>query len=98
MIAHYNTKSLIVGAPGLALQLCGGLLARTLIADPATADMAAAAALGVGTILLLIGLAFYAKAKGRHPAWCLMAFLSLIGFIVLALLQDKAPNGKPITA
>jgi hypothetical protein len=39
-----------------------------------------------GTVLLLVGLAYYAKAKGRNPAWCLFAFLS----IILACLKDKA--------
>jgi len=42
----------------------------------------------VGTVLLIIGLAYYARAKGRHPAWCLMGFLSVIGLIVLACLKD----------
>ena len=64
---------------------------------PTTAGIGLAVSL-VGTVLLLIGLAFYAKAKGRHPAWCLMAFLSLIGLIVLALLKDKAPDGRLVSA
>jgi len=40
------------------------------------------------------GFALYAMAKGRHPAWCLMALFSWIGLIVLALLKDKAPYGE----
>ena len=43
----------------------------------------------LGTVLLLEGFAYYAKAKGRNPAWCLMAFLSIIGLIVLACLKDR---------
>ena len=96
MIAHYNTKSLAYGVPGLVLQI-GGNIAAQATENPTTAAIATAATL-LGTILLLIGLAFYAKAKGRHPAWCLMAFLSLIGLIVLACLKDKAPDGKPLAA
>ncbi|MGO9115406.1 MAG: SHD1 domain-containing protein [Thermoguttaceae bacterium] len=42
----------------------------------------------VGTFLFVAGLAFYAKAKRRHPAWCLMGFLSLLGLIILACLPD----------
>jgi hypothetical protein len=42
-----------------------------------------------GTALLITGLVFYAKAKGHHPAWCLMAFLSIIGLIILSCLKDK---------
>lgn len=82
MDAALNRKSLLYGVPGLLLQTAG-LFVKTPIG---------AAAQLVGTVLLLVGLAFYAKAKGRHPAWCLMAFLSLIGLIVLACLKDKAPN------
>ena len=48
----------------------------------------------VGTGLLMAGLAFYALAKGRSPAWCLMGLLSIIGLIVLACLKDLAPEGK----
>ncbi len=45
----------------------------------------------LGTVLLLVGLAYYAKAKGRHPAWCLAALLSWVGLIVLGVLSGKAP-------
>jgi hypothetical protein len=44
----------------------------------------------VGTGLLLVGLSYYAKAKGQSPVWCLFAFLPLIGIIVLACLRDRA--------
>jgi len=37
----------------------------------------------------MIGLAYSAKAKGRHPAWCVFGLLNLIGFIVLGFLSDK---------
>ncbi len=51
----------------------------------------------LGTILLIVGFAYYAMAKGRNPAWCLMAFLSLIGLIVLACLPDLARDGETYT-
>ncbi len=44
----------------------------------------------LGTVLLIIGLVYYAKAKGRHPAWGIMGLLSIIGLIVLALLKDRS--------
>jgi uncharacterized membrane protein YjjB (DUF3815 family) len=43
----------------------------------------------IGTALLLIGFGFYVRPKGRSPAWCLLALLSLIGWVVLILLKDK---------
>lgn len=68
-----NNKSLMFGVPGLLLQI-GGVEYPILSL--------------IGTILLLIGLAFYAKAKGRHPAWCLLGLFSIFGIIGLALLKD----------
>lgn len=91
MIAAYNKTSLVFGVPGIVLQIVGNVLTRTST-DPLIAT-GGLVVLVVGTALLLVGLAYYAKAKGQHPAWCLMAFLSVIGLIVLALLKDKAPNG-----
>ena len=43
-----------------------------------------------GSALLLIGFAFYVRSKGRNPAWCLLALISIIGWIVLVLLKDKS--------
>ena len=44
----------------------------------------------VGTVLLLIGFEFYIRSKGRSPAWCLFALLSIIGWVILILLKDKS--------
>jgi hypothetical protein len=83
MIKEYNNKSLLFGIPGLILQIVG-----RLFVEPSHPVLGFAITL-IGTILLLIGFALYAKAKGRHPAWCLMALLSIIGLIILACLKDK---------
>ncbi len=75
MIKKYNNISLAWGIPGLVIQTAGFLLQDNW-------------EMWLGTLLFVVGLAYYAKAKGRHPAWCLMAFLSLIGMIVLGCLKD----------
>jgi hypothetical protein len=85
MIKECNRKSFYWGIPGIILQ-CGGRNMANEI--PKNANLGAIY-LFVGTFLLMMGLSYYAKAKGRHPAWCLMAFLSIIGIIVLACLKDK---------
>lgn len=79
MIRKYNRISLVVGIPGLLVQLAGFMTEQPFLKV-------------VGTLLLLVGLAYYAKAKGRNPAWCLMALLSIVGLLVLAILKDLA-NG-----
>jgi hypothetical protein len=43
-----------------------------------------------GTALLLIGFSFYVRSKGRSQAWCLLAMLSIIGWVILILLKDKS--------
>ena len=91
MIARYNNISLLLGVPGLVLQI-GGRVATMLPNNSGETQGLGLLAMLVGTALLLAGFAYYAKAKGRHPAWCLMAFLSILGLIVLACLKDKAPG------
>lgn len=42
------------------------------------------------TVVLLTGLAFYAKAKRRNPWLSLLAFLSVIGVAVLVAMHDRS--------
>ncbi len=49
----------------------------------------------VGSIMLLVGLAPYAQAKGRTRWWGLMGFFSIFGVLVLALLPDLSPSDDP---
>ena len=88
MITKYNNISLVFGAPGIILQTAGTIMTDGMKNE----NMIGLLLLLLGSVLLLIGLGFYAKAKGRHPAWCLMAFLSFIGLVVLASLSDKTKN------
>jgi hypothetical protein len=82
MIQKYNNISLAWGIPGIVLQGAGKEISQPIV-------------LIVGTVLLMIGLAYYAKAKGRSAAWCLMGLLSIIGLIVLACLKDLEKEGNP---
>ncbi len=43
----------------------------------------------VGTAILLVGLAHYARAKGLHPAWCVLGLLSLPGLVVIVLVPAR---------
>jgi hypothetical protein len=42
---------------------------------------------GIG--LMMSGLAFYARSKGRHPAWCILGLLSVLGLLVIILLPHR---------
>jgi hypothetical protein len=102
MIRRYNTVSLLWGVPGLILQIGGNCLhvACTDRMRQAHAsrllESLALAGIALGTVFLLIGLAYYAKAKGRSHWWCLSAFASLLGLIVLACLEDRTWCSKVI--
>jgi hypothetical protein len=89
MIARYNNISLLAGVPGIILQVVGQVMRQ----NPGQ-ETVGYLVLALGTALLLFGLAYYAMAKGRNPAWCLLAFLSLLGLIILACLSDLAPDGR----
>jgi len=85
MNRKYNSISLAYGVPGLVIQTAGLFLQNAWV-------------MWLGTLLFVVGLAYYAKAKGRHPAWCLMAFLSIIGMIILGCLKDYGlPSPVPAT-
>lgn len=92
MIAKYNRMSFVWGVPGILLQIAGNILAQGA-QSALTARLGLVVAL-VGTGLLLVGIASYALAKGRHPAWCLLALLSIIGVVMLLFLKDKAPQDQ----
>jgi len=86
-----------MGIPGLLLQL-GCIFAANLIAAKAKSDgvtpsaslaLLFAAGSLVGALLLIIGLGFYAKAKGYSAVLGLLGLLSCIGLLILAVLPDK---------
>jgi hypothetical protein len=89
VIERYNKISLMAGVPGIVLQVVGQIMRQ----NPAQQTIGYLV-LALGTALLLFGLAYYAMAKGRNPASCLLAFLSIIGLIILACLSDLAPDGR----
>lgn len=76
MINRYNKISFAWGIPGIVLQIAGNLIGYPLVSC-------------LGTALLMVGLAYYAKAKGRTPIWCLLGLLSIFGLIVLACLSNR---------
>jgi hypothetical protein len=81
MIAKYNNISLLLGIPGLVIQMAGAVKSNPAL-------------FVIGTILLITGFSFYAKAKGRSPAWGLFGLLSWVGILILALLKEKPAQTK----
>lgn len=74
MTREYNRKSFAYGVPGLLLWVIG------LFFYPPIAL--------IGTVLIIGGIAYYAKSKGRHPLWGLLGLLGIFGFIPLLFFKD----------
>jgi len=88
-----NNLSLLIGVPGILVQVlgfaAGPILAPTLSINT---DFAVLLGLGVsliGTVMLIAGMCIYASAKEQSPWWGLMGLLGIIGLIVLSVLPDK---------
>ena len=78
MDAKDNKASFYFGVPGLVLQIAanriGGFTGLVLGL--------------VGTVLFIIGLGYYARAKGYSMWFGALGFLSCLGWLILALLPD----------
>ena len=81
MIKKYNNYSLLFGIPGLIAQTYSSMINSDLFFLS-------------GTALVIVGLFFYTKAKARHPLFCLLGFLSIIGWLILAVLKDKSDTAE----
>lgn len=88
MNAADNKKSLTFGIPGIIVQIIGNVLVRTQEGNTMMVLLGAVVALA-GTVLLIVGLSFYARGKGYHPAFGLLGLLSCLGLIILAVMPDK---------
>ncbi|MEM1031049.1 MAG: hypothetical protein AAGA56_10105 [Myxococcota bacterium] len=79
-IARRNRKSLLIGGPGILLQVLAG--------TGALGEYGGMLSI-VGSVLLLVGLGHYARARGQSPWFALLGLLSLLGFIALAILPRR---------
>jgi hypothetical protein len=88
VIKRYNNLSFLFFIPGVILQVAGFILNKDQ--PPDSFNAIALVLLIAGTVLAITGFGFYAKAKGRSPAWGIAGFLGLLGLLVLALLKDRS--------
>ena len=99
MIKKYNSLSFVYGVPGILLRFLSFIPIYLTSSRSMATSITIMAILGcltmfvVGTALLLVGLGYYAKSRGRSWAYCFFAFLGIIGLIVLMCLKDLTlPN------
>ena len=83
MIAKYSRRSLLLGVPGILLQVAGMFVAQSNDARPIesgeTRVMWTASLINLGVLFWMAGLASYAMAKGRSSWWGLFGLLGLPG-------------------
>ena len=100
MIPEYNKKSLRIGIPGFVLVNGCPLLIRHLAPKPDDVNpplpdwvpFLLLFGMLAGAILLIIGLGYYAKAKGYSAVLGLLGLLSCVGVLILAVLPDREPE------
>ena len=78
-------QGLLIGGPGLVLQLIGG----AMVSNTEEPSGIAIALCGIGVIMLFVGLGLTAKSKGYPAYYGILGFFSLIGVIILGVLPDK---------
>ena len=104
MIAKYNRRSLYWGIPGAWLHLCSAMTMVAQAGGGADSTVSQAERLGgmsvvlLGTVLLMIGFYYYARAKGRTGFWWLFGLIGPIGIVVLVCLKDITQDGIEATA
>ncbi|MDI6449214.1 hypothetical protein [Anaerobaca lacustris] len=83
-VGHHFHQSIIWG---ITLQ-CFGVLIPLSQNRPILTVLGGVILFG-GTLLTVMGFAAYTRTKGRSPAWSSLAFLSIIGWIILISLKPK---------
>ena len=91
----------MLGIPGIVLQVaCNYLIhlfgaqakAHSSAAPPEYLAWILLAGMIIGTVMLIVGLGYYAKGKGYSGVLGLLGLLSCIGLLILAVLPDKTKN------
>jgi hypothetical protein len=91
-ISEYNKKSLAFGIPGLLMQIGCPLL--TMAVRGAWVGAALAIGTLVGFILVIVGLCYYAAAKGHSAVLGVLGIFSCLGLLILAALPDKTNTNQ----
>jgi hypothetical protein len=81
-LSGLNAKSFALAIPGFVLQI---------VARNFTGVMSIGLSL-LGTALFIGGLVFYARMRGRHPAFSLLGLVSCLGLLILYFLPKSCLN------
>jgi len=87
MDARHHTRGQRWVIAGLATQAVA-IIAIKSVTHPSPLGLGAAILAMLGTAAYMIGLAYYAKAKGYRAAWCVLGLFSLLGLTIILSLPD----------
>ncbi len=80
---------------GFALEILG-VLADLPHRGIGFSSVVALAATVTGAAFFVVGVYYLARAKGRSPAWAILGLLSLLGWILVAFLEDRTLDAGDI--
>lgn len=94
-ISKHNRDSLCWGIPGFLLLHGGSFIISDCVGGSTELrHLTFLCGLFAGWLFLFLGLRYYAKAKGRNPAWAWLALLGAFGVIALGLMRDCSGRSK----
>ncbi len=80
-------KGSLFGLAGFALELLGAV-ANIPYHGGETSSYAGTASALVGLVFFVVGVYYLAQSKGRSPAWAVLGIFSLVGWILVAFIED----------
>ena len=91
-ISRLNLVSFALAVPGMFIQVYSAQMARGTGPDPDSTQAGILAIQGLSSLLVIAGLACYARMKGRNGFLCLLGMLSCLGLIILHFLSKICQN------
>lgn len=99
MLAEDRKKSLWLAIPALFLQVGCMIVSRMVVMGDSLPQWLLTVSSIVSTpsaIVVVVGLCYFARGKGYHPAWGLLGIASFLGMGILCLFPDKTKNHKAL--
>ena len=88
MIVEYRQRSMLLGVPGVLLQVAADL--AILLNHRLNAPGIWGIVFVVGSFLFFVSLSYFARSKGRSPGLCILGMFWVLGILLVASLPDRS--------